>query len=334
MAELVRSLIGVRHARPQIDTATIRRELDEILRRRHWTRIVPKRLWENVPGWANHPSALADAVEAAVDGMAILAFEEGERMPYDSSPSALHVFDLAIQARLYDKVFVVGREMAHALWHTNAPEVPIREIPLPMETVFICLPRDNPSGYAWLTVTLLPPSLEDARYGQIRDIILKERNVDLRFKRDRMDDGVWRVIGVTEDWSLSRFQGVVSRPLSTPMSEENTLDDLPIEEADQQVTRYAWSIVASISARPDLIVPATRRHVSRKVGGVRRQDVVYTPVYVGRDYRVASEPGEGHHASPRLHWVRGFYRMQACGPRHSERKLTWIEPFMRGGGGG
>ncbi len=33
-----------------------------------------------------------------------------------------------------------------------------------------------------------------------------------------------------------------------------------------------------------------------------------------------------------LHWVRGFWRNQACGPGLSERKHIWIRPFLRGEG--
>jgi len=28
--------------------------------------------------------------------------------------------------------------------------------------------------------------------------------------------------------------------------------------------------------------------------------------------------------------VRGHRRWQACGPKHSERKLIWINPFWKG----
>jgi hypothetical protein len=39
----------------------------------------------------------------------------------------------------------------------------------------------------------------------------------------------------------------------------------------------------------------------------------------------------GMPASPRGHWVRGFWRDQACGPEYSQHKDIWIEPFWRGG---
>lgn len=31
--------------------------------------------------------------------------------------------------------------------------------------------------------------------------------------------------------------------------------------------------------------------------------------------------------------VRGFWRNQPCGPRHSERRLTWVAPFVKGPAG-
>lgn len=46
--------------------------------------------------------------------------------------------------------------------------------------------------------------------------------------------------------------------------------------------------------------------------------------------------GEGQpdstHKGPCLHWVRGFWRQQACGVGRAERKHKWIRPYLRGEG--
>lgn len=60
--------------------------------------------------------------------------------------------------------------------------------------------------------------------------------------------------------------------------------------------------------------------------------------YVGRSIRIgtppAVSPGEpgGEKRRMSLHWVRGFWRNQACGPQFSEHKHIWIRPFLRGEG--
>jgi hypothetical protein len=59
--------------------------------------------------------------------------------------------------------------------------------------------------------------------------------------------------------------------------------------------------------------------------------------HVGGSIRIgtppATEPGEpGTGTRKRLHWVRGFWRNQACGPGFSQHKHKWIRPFLRGEG--
>lgn len=51
--------------------------------------------------------------------------------------------------------------------------------------------------------------------------------------------------------------------------------------------------------------------------------------------RIEGEPRgplDGERDSPRLHWVRGFYRMQVYGAGRALRKKTWVKPFLRGEG--
>jgi hypothetical protein len=43
------------------------------------------------------------------------------------------------------------------------------------------------------------------------------------------------------------------------------------------------------------------------------------------------EPGEGREYTRR--WlVRGHWRQQACGPQRSQRRPTWIAPYIKGPG--
>lgn len=42
------------------------------------------------------------------------------------------------------------------------------------------------------------------------------------------------------------------------------------------------------------------------------------------------DTGDGVRASPRPHLRRGHWRWQACGPRHSDRRLQWIHPILVG----
>jgi hypothetical protein len=56
----------------------------------------------------------------------------------------------------------------------------------------------------------------------------------------------------------------------------------------------------------------------------------YEPLWIGRNYRVKSDVQDkgGTHASPRVHWRRGFLRNQPYGQGRQQRKLVWIEPIL------
>jgi hypothetical protein len=85
-------------------------------------------------------------------------------------------------------------------------------------------------------------------------------------------------------------------------------------------------------ARPDLVsMGSLVKQVHNKKNSFK---TFWTPNMIGKDYRLMrreSEPLGGSHASPRGHWVRGFWRDQACGPNYSQHRETWIEPFSRSG---
>jgi hypothetical protein len=83
-----------------------------------------------------------------------------------------------------------------------------------------------------------------------------------------------------------------------------------------------------MEARPELV---THARLSKRVMKRGRQREFWHPNVIGEHYRVRYEGStNGTHASPRIHWVRGFYRNQPFGLGRSDRRLVWIEPFMRG----
>ena len=55
--------------------------------------------------------------------------------------------------------------------------------------------------------------------------------------------------------------------------------------------------------------------------------VTWRKRYVGGD---RSGTGEGYPIVDKHWWVRGHFRMQPCGPERSQRKLIYIEPFIKG----
>jgi hypothetical protein len=86
-----------------------------------------------------------------------------------------------------------------------------------------------------------------------------------------------------------------------------------------------------MTARPDLVSYGTLQQTAKvKHGHTKGVNEFWSPNMIGREYKLRRESPGGFHLSPRLHWVRGFYRNQAYGKQWANRKLVWIEPFTRG----
>lgn len=98
-----------------------------------------------------------------------------------------------------------------------------------------------------------------------------------------------------------------------------------------EVVHYCFGAFLLMQNRPDLITHGALQKRVAKRGETRE---FWTPNVLGENYRIRREAEYqgGHHASPRMHWVRGFYREQPYGPKLTLRKQVWIEPFLRGVG--
>ena len=116
--------------------------------------------------------------------------------------------------------------------------------------------------------------------------------------------------------------------------EKDPPPDLPLDQADREIlhtlTRVFVNVVLLMESRPQYLEPGERLRTVRKKD---RMTEFWKPNVVGARYRILSKPAErkagsgdiGSHVRP--HWVRGHLRNQACGPKWSERKLIWIEPY-------
>lgn len=308
------------------DHRRARREYARFLEERGHAPLLSAREFD-APGWANPPARLFSLLEMAVDNRLLRGTD-------DDGVADVHLFDMIAEAeREGCKSFAFGRELTEALWNTSPPDVKVADVPMPMPTVFACLPMGNGSGLRYAIVTTMQGS-NDPRLDNTRALIRERRGVDLKIvARHERIDPLYRVIVVTEDWRMVRFQGDLNMPLSRPMHDENTLADLTIDDEDQRLCGFAWTLVAAISARPELIVSGSTTRVAKKNNGVRHHVTVVRPAIVGEKYLIQREKGSGTHASPRSHWRRGHFRNQACGPKKQLHKLIWIEPMLIVGGG-
>lgn len=98
-----------------------------------------------------------------------------------------------------------------------------------------------------------------------------------------------------------------------------------------RVVHFVLGTLVLMLARPELVKTGELQKRVIKRGETPRE--YWSPSRIGEHYKLRriSEPQGGTHASPRGHWVRGFYREQPYGEKHSLRREMWIEPYWRGG---
>lgn len=130
---------------------------------------------------------------------------------------------------------------------------------------------------------------------------------------------------------IAKFAGVGDHSTAIP------LRDGGMKPADHElgldVAHFIFSTLMLMTARPDLVTaPSLTRRIPAKKGTAPKE--FWNPAIIGEHYKVRSQaqpPQGGSHASPRFHWVQGFWREQPYGPQRELRKTIWIEPFTRGG---
>jgi hypothetical protein len=123
------------------------------------------------------------------------------------------------------------------------------------------------------------------------------------------------------------IQDTPNKPLQTQFQHDTTEYD---KHFMARAAHLVFNTLQLMLAKPSLVSMGS---LVKKVHKKRSSKTFWTPNIIGKDYRLRreSQPLGGTHVSPRGHWVRGFWRDQACGPNFSQHKETWIEPFWRGG---
>jgi hypothetical protein len=96
---------------------------------------------------------------------------------------------------------------------------------------------------------------------------------------------------------------------------------------------YIFGTLLLMTTRPDIVtLGARQKRVIAKASNAVKE--FWTPSVIGKDYvlrRLPTPYQGGHHASPRYHWVKGFYRNTPVGPRKlGQTRRDFIDPYQRG----
>lgn len=108
------------------------------------------------------------------------------------------------------------------------------------------------------------------------------------------------------------------------------IDTTTEKEFTNQVTELLIQTLLYLQLKPAQLVEVQSTN-SLKKNISKKQKL--TPLIIGQDYRVKSEPNyissDSERKSPMTHWRRGFYRWQPYGSKtETKHKLIWIEPIL------
>jgi hypothetical protein len=103
------------------------------------------------------------------------------------------------------------------------------------------------------------------------------------------------------------------------------------KEVTDRLSSLMLKLLVILNTRPQLVESGRCVRPQKIKRGRVRYCELWSPNVIGRCYRTIREgQGGGTHASPRVHWRRGFVRNQPHGPHRSMRRPVWIEPVLVG----
>lgn len=163
---------------------------------------------------------------------------------------------------------------------------------------------------------------------------------------DTLRGRVWSVIAYTDKHgelhSFSRTTDELLVERSKDDRKEPDAFELPLDDRDARiiflVSRLAMNVCLAMSD-PDQIKQIGKHPKGWSAGpGRRSKEPIYRVFRVGKPVVIDCRPalqdflrGIRKGSAPTVQFlVRGHWRNQACGPRMTQRRPTWIEPYWKG----
>ena len=311
-------------------------EFDELASARPelWAKCYPK-IYEGVDGGEYYSAKLVGCFLLA----AAIKIEQSEVHMYKHFNETVEAIWASRLAAYRVPIFWLSREIIKALKLTTLPvTLNLATMKLPFEGAVFMLPKSSLSYQSDATEVVCASYARAAMREEIPSI----NPAAIKTITGRGDFSVFagllngRLLNWSQPWEQplditqldTTIQDTPNTTLETTFQHDVTADD---KHLMARVAHLVFNTLQLMLARPDLVsVGSLVKQVHNKKNSIK---TFWTPNIIGKDYRLGreSQPLGGSHASPRGHWVRGFWRDQACGPNYSQHKETWIEPFWRGG---
>jgi hypothetical protein len=96
----------------------------------------------------------------------------------------------------------------------------------------------------------------------------------------------------------------------------------------KRILRITTNLILFMMAKPELVEKnTTEGKTVHQASMVKRN--VFNPIWIGKNYQIRRvSESVGTHSSPVMHYRRGHWRSQACGPGYSIRKNILIDPVL------
>lgn len=311
-------------------------QLDELSQNRPelWAKCYPK-IYEGVDGGEYYSAKIVGYFLLTV----AVKMEQPEVHMYEHFTETVEAVWASRLAGYRVPIFWLSREITEALKVTTLPTtLDLTTMKLPFEAAVFMLPKGS------LTYRNEATDVICASYarGAMREEIPSINPDVIRTLSGRGDFSIFAGMsdGLLLNWSHpweqaldiaqldATIQDTPNEPLETRFQADVTADG---RDFMARVAHLVFNTLQLMLVKSDLVSMGSlvnqvhhRRHSTREF---------WSPNTIGAEYRLKRQrhPLGGTHASPRGHWVRGFWRNQACGPNYSEYKEIWIEPFWRGG---
>jgi hypothetical protein len=261
----------------------------------------------------------------------------------DESNSAL-ITSVLCAHYLVDKMvptYFVAEDFCRAAAATQPPEdFTLSHILWPMPSMLLVLPNSFSIEFFGHHVPFISVNKIEGKEHQLKQVGEVPQRMLIRVANDKFCahasvyfPGFNFGVDYECNWPLSsKISSITDSNDFTSWGELDNLPQTTVEEDTKlanKISDLAIKIMLAMTARPTLVESNSvcDRPVRIKKGQVVRE-ALWSPNFIGKQYTVVRDTPVGTHASPRMHWRRGFMRNQAFGPGLVEHRLVWIDPVL------
>lgn len=266
-----------------------------------------------------------------------------------------HACNVADPARCHDKTAVysfcvsmklvalgvptyfIGQELAESLAMTSPPEdMSLDELEWPLEGMMFMLPLAFSRRY--FGVDVLHLSVVRVRAGEKIDCPFSTGLAWEPYVGSPNSDAMIMSASTVEPNGLiASFHSIVplgaGQRLNAIMAAAfeyfGHMPDAPDEGLlVRKMVSSALNYMLVMSSAPEWLTPAACTRPAKKKHG-RVRDALWSPHFIGRDYRhPVGPPQGGTHASPRMHWRKGHWHTFRCGPGRAQTRRKLIAAVL------